>query len=311
MQTLLNIAYLFCAGSVLGYILEVFYRRFFSAKRWTKPGFLYGPFLPIYGFGIVLMYVFSTAIKINTPYQWLNDLLSVLVIGSGMILIEYIAGLIFIKGMNIKLWDYSKLRGNIQGIICPLFNLIWFGIAAFYYFFLSKYVLIALDWFENNLVAQEFWLGVAYGLLLFDLVASTGAIAKLSKAAKNSKVVVSYEAYKLSKSDSKKEKKQQLADDYPALNAFVAKTKEKGSELIGRLFFKDQYRDSWTKKPKKNSDRNARQRNPLLSHKEFSEDLGLAPIGVRPEDKKEASSAPASAETDLKPDETETKETKK
>ena len=37
-------------------------------------------------------------------------------------LIEYFAGLIFIKGMHVKLWDYSDEKWNIQGIICPKFT---------------------------------------------------------------------------------------------------------------------------------------------------------------------------------------------
>lgn len=38
-------------------------------------------------------------------------------------LVEYIAGLISIKLLHVKLWDYSKQWGNIQGIICPKFTL--------------------------------------------------------------------------------------------------------------------------------------------------------------------------------------------
>lgn len=49
-------------------------------------------------------------------------------------LVEYIAGLIFIRGMKIKLWDYSERWGNIQGIICPLFSFFWAILSAIYYF---------------------------------------------------------------------------------------------------------------------------------------------------------------------------------
>ena len=41
-------------------------------------------------------------------------------------LIEYFAGLIFIKGMHGKALGYSDEKFNIQGIICPKFT--FFGI---------------------------------------------------------------------------------------------------------------------------------------------------------------------------------------
>ena len=65
--------------------------------------------------------------------------------------IEYIAGLIFIKGMNIKLWDYSDQWGNVQGIICPLFSFFWLLLSATYYFFIHPYILNSLDWLAQNL----------------------------------------------------------------------------------------------------------------------------------------------------------------
>ena len=63
-----------------------------------------------------------------------------------MTVVEYIAGRIFIIGMNIKLWDYSDEWGNIQGIICPLFSFFWGVIAALYYFFLHPHILNAVYW---------------------------------------------------------------------------------------------------------------------------------------------------------------------
>ena len=54
MEIFLNLAFLFFIGSILGWILELFFRKFISTKRWINPGFLTGPYLPIYG----LVYVY-------------------------------------------------------------------------------------------------------------------------------------------------------------------------------------------------------------------------------------------------------------
>ena len=42
-----------------------------------------------------------------------------------MTAIEYIAGIVSLKFMHIRLWDYSSQWGNIQGLICPQFSLLW------------------------------------------------------------------------------------------------------------------------------------------------------------------------------------------
>ena len=45
------LGFLFFIGSLTGWGLEVFYRRFFSAanpeRKWINPGFLTGPYLPL------------------------------------------------------------------------------------------------------------------------------------------------------------------------------------------------------------------------------------------------------------------------
>jgi uncharacterized membrane protein len=176
--------------------------------------------------------------------------------------------------MHIKLWDYSNMRGNIQGIICPLFNIIWFALGAAYYFLLHKYVVLALDWFEGHVYYAEYWLGFAYGLLCFDLIASSNAVGKITKAVRSSNVVISYESYKLAKAQSKKDKKTEFIDEYPTLKEFVAKTKEKSSELIGRMFFTDQYRAYIKEHPTKEVKKGPLiDRNPLVSKKEYEKEV--------------------------------------
>ncbi|NLD19832.1 MAG: putative ABC transporter permease [Clostridiales bacterium] len=98
--------------------------------KWINPGFLTGPYLPIYGFGLWGMYFVSYLSRLALTDNKIFDTVIVLVIMAiVMTIIEYIAGLIFIKGMKVKLWDYSKNKGNIQGIICPLFTM-FYGVFA-------------------------------------------------------------------------------------------------------------------------------------------------------------------------------------
>ena len=54
MQLFLYFVFIFFIGSTLGYVLELFYRRIAGGK-WVNPGFLIGPYLPIYGFGLCIL----------------------------------------------------------------------------------------------------------------------------------------------------------------------------------------------------------------------------------------------------------------
>lgn len=59
MNLFLMLAFLFCIGSVLGWGLEVIFRRFFSAHHWVNPGFLVGPYLPLYGSSLCVLYLLA------------------------------------------------------------------------------------------------------------------------------------------------------------------------------------------------------------------------------------------------------------
>ena len=128
---LLKLAFLFCTGSLLGWCLEVVYRRW-AHKKWINPGFLTGPCLPLYGFSLVTLYLLAQIDLSFITNPRLEKLVLFIVMSICITIVEYIAGLIFIKGMKIKLWDYSKMWGNIQGIICPLFSFFWMLLSAFY-----------------------------------------------------------------------------------------------------------------------------------------------------------------------------------
>ena len=121
MKLLLLSLFLFAVGSFLGWVLEVFYRRFFSAKKWVNPGFMKGPWVPLYGFGVLVMFAmcyfivsfFPESIHFYNPLgnlfgrEYVSgasvfDLIPLVIMWLGMVGLEFIAGLIFIKGFQSK-----------------------------------------------------------------------------------------------------------------------------------------------------------------------------------------------------------------
>lgn len=104
-------------------------------------------------------------------------------------LLEYIAGVVFIRGMKIKLWDYSKRWGNIHGVICPLFSFFWMVLSALYYFLIHPHILSALAWLSENL-AFSFVIGFFYGVFVLDMIYSTKLMVKIRAFAAKSGIIV-------------------------------------------------------------------------------------------------------------------------
>ena len=166
-QIFLIVLYLFFFGAVGGWVLELLFRRFFSGanpeRKWLNPGFLFGPCLPLYGFGTVLLFILS-----ELDHQlfgsfsgtfWYYPVMFV-VMALAMTLLEYIVGVVSFKGFHLRLWDYSKLWGNVQGIICPLFTFFW-----------------------GVLSLASFMVGVCFGIFLIDLCFSIHLGAVVQKKA--------------------------------------------------------------------------------------------------------------------------------
>lgn len=200
MYLFLKLAFLFFVGSVIGWCIELVFRRFFSSsnpeRKWINPGFCTGPYLPLYGTGLCILYLIASLEKysiISNPI--LNKIMLFAAMAVLMTVIEYIAGIFCLKVLKVRLWDYSDMWGNIQGIICPLFSLFWAILGALYYFLIHPYILSAVDWLTRNL-AFSFVIGLFFGVFIVDVVQSANLIVKLKKFAEDNDVIVKYENLK-------------------------------------------------------------------------------------------------------------------
>lgn len=200
MNLFLTLAFLFFIGSVFGWVLELFYRRFISSanpeRKWINPGYCTGPYLPLYGSGLCLLYLIASMEDLHLIVDpVLNRLALVLLMGVTMTIIEYIAGICCLKWSNVRLWDYSKEWGNVQGIICPKFSFFWTVLGAAYYLFVHPYILGALQWLSQNL-AFSFVIGMFFGVFTLDVAHSAQLVAKMKRFAEENDVIVRYEALK-------------------------------------------------------------------------------------------------------------------
>lgn len=251
---------LFFLGAFGGWIIELFFRRYVSQKRWVNPGFLVGPVVPLYGFGLISFYFFANVIPWQSisEIEWLNTLIEVFASGLFMTLIEYIAGIIFIRGMHIKLWDYSMRPGNIQGIICPLFSAIWLACGALYVYLCNPLFVSLAIFLGDNWQYLTFPIGILTGIIFVDFVYSIHLATKIKAFIENAKMAASWEKLKITIKDRLEEKKEKSN----FLFAFSTK-KEELSSLVKESLMKSkkEYDDFVMKKMQKKAARKEEKKN--------------------------------------------------
>ncbi len=200
MNMFLTLAFLFFIGSVSGWVMELLYRHYLapenSERKWINPGFCTGPYLPLYGCGLCIMYLIACLEKyIFASNPALSKTVLLLVIAICMTAIEYLAGIMNLKVTKVRLWDYSNEWGNVQGIICPKFSALWAILGAVYYFLIHPHIIGAIYWLSDNL-AFSFVIGLFFGIFIIDAAQSVHLVAKLKEYAEENEVIIRYETIK-------------------------------------------------------------------------------------------------------------------
>ena len=142
MNTFVMLVFIFEIGAILGWGLEVLYRHFADKeKRWFNPGFCVGPWLPIYGVALLIVFLITYLNDFNfVKDEIAKNLILFIFIGLCITLIELISGIMMLKLFNTRLWDYRDEKYNYKGFICLKFTIYWIIIAAIYYFFIHPRV---------------------------------------------------------------------------------------------------------------------------------------------------------------------------
>lgn len=114
----------------MGFIYEeIFY--YFDLGYVIKRGSGYGPWVPIYGIGSLLIYLITNKYKEN-------KILTILFCFLIPVILELIVGYILFHAFNTRLWNYNieiLNFGNIGGYVCLRSTLLFFlgGLFLIYY----------------------------------------------------------------------------------------------------------------------------------------------------------------------------------
>lgn len=151
---------IFFIACFVGYMYEVIY-YLLDDKILVNRGFLYGPYLPVYGIGALLMLVTLKRFK-NNPF--VVFILAMLVTG----ITEYLAGALVYKIYHEMWWDYTGLLLNINGYVC-LRSVVSFAIGALIlFYFLDPLVCKKIMTIKKDNKKVVFWTLIL--MLVTDLI---------------------------------------------------------------------------------------------------------------------------------------------
>ena len=147
----------------LGFIYEeIFYK--IDLGYLVKRGSTYGPIIPVYFFGAVIIIFLTYRFK---KYPALVLLINALLSG----IVEFLTALFFDKVCNVRLWDYNVEIwnwGNINGYICAR-SIALFGICSF----LFIYLLVPMMFKVKEKVSEKTLSIIAFagtGLFFLDII---------------------------------------------------------------------------------------------------------------------------------------------
>jgi len=143
---IINILFAFSFFSILGWILEFFYRSLRN-KRFVNPGLLKGPYLIIYGTGSLILMV---CVSLLFESSWITKTFVYFVATTGL---ELITGLIGQNFFHLRLWNYSDQRFQYKGHVCLRFSVYWILLAFGFEYIVHTPFQNLLNWLPPGIKA--------------------------------------------------------------------------------------------------------------------------------------------------------------
>lgn len=113
MKAFLKYLTLFLVGGAFYYSLEVLFRGY--------------SFLAMAGCGGLCFIICGV---LNEKDRCMPLVLQMAIAAFGITAIEFVFGLVLNVWLDLGMWDYSNMPGNILGQICPQFMVLWFFLSA-------------------------------------------------------------------------------------------------------------------------------------------------------------------------------------
>lgn len=115
---------IFLCFSILGYLFETICSFIF--RTGFNSGILYGPWTPLYGFGVLIIMFLSNKIFESLHMNRVVETTIVfIVITIVLTMLEWLGGILIEKVFHITFWDYSNYKYHIGKYISLEMSLVW------------------------------------------------------------------------------------------------------------------------------------------------------------------------------------------
>lgn len=201
---------LFALYCFMGWVLEVIYRSV-TQRKFVNAGFLFGPFIPIYGLGAFIIIILQHFLQ-----TW-HVVPRFIFFGLAITFLEYLVGFLSEKIFKLTLWDYSENRFNLRGHVCLHFSIIWTVLALIFVTFIHPEVFRRV-----GLLNEVFVKTAAILFMIYFWIDYTFSV--MSLAAFQRGVAYLYEEYfNLSNAEIENNLRsfQRLRDAFPDLNKYI------------------------------------------------------------------------------------------
>lgn len=150
--------------SFFGFLLELFVKTFFF--HGMNSGILYGPWLPVYGFGAIsVIFIMRLVFNRFEMPRWLKIICIFFMVCFFLSLIEYLGGILIEAVFHRTFWDYRDMKFSLGKYVSVEMALVW-GICSLVIIYVIKPLLDPLikkiPVFVSILVSILFFLDVVF-----------------------------------------------------------------------------------------------------------------------------------------------------
>lgn len=143
-QKLTKIFWIFLIGSILGYGIEMIVGLVQNGHFVSRQGLLFGPFIQVYGVGLVAYYLVISNIK---KKSYIKIFFITMLLGG---IVEYLFSYLQETWFGTISWDYSNLLFNIHGRTSLLHCLYWGIGGVLFVRFILPLVRNLNEWCKNT-----------------------------------------------------------------------------------------------------------------------------------------------------------------
>ncbi len=152
-------ANLYIFGSMLGYIHETILKLLFFPS--INNGLLYGPWIPIYGIGFVLIVYCSRKIGLLKKSKLIKTIILFFLLAFSLMFLEEVGGVLIEFLFHRIFWNYSKLPFHIGPYISLEICFIWGVLSLMIIFYLEPFL---------ELFLKKIPIMISIGILFLQLI---------------------------------------------------------------------------------------------------------------------------------------------